>query len=180
MSRWACSHWWWRPVDWPCLVSHSLSPGSYAGSHGASEDCLLEPKRAKQNTLFHLLHHFNRSPFTQKWMPLSTAGINHEARWLRRQLCLQRQSRHQHPDLLHQSRCLRQLWKSATLHLILPWRQSPRVGRTASMAAAVCRGRSRIHPRLVFGQSSSLQHGEVIIAQYNLEQNGFFKVSFHA
>lgn len=151
MSRWAFCLWWWRPVDWPCSESRSLSPGNYAGSHGASEHSLLEPKMAQQSTLFHPLHHFNRSPFTRKWTPLSTAGTNLEARWLRRRLCLQRQSRRRRPGHLHPFRCRRQLWKSATRHLILPWKQSPRLGRTASMAAVVCRGRSRIRHRLVFG-----------------------------
>lgn len=163
MSRWACCRWWWLPVDWPCLGSRSLSPGSYAGYHGASEDSLLEPKRANQSTLYHLLHHSNHSPFTQKWTPLSTAGTNHEALWLRRRLCLQRQSRRRHPGLLHLSRCLRRLWKSAILHRILPWRQSPRLEKTASTVVAVCRGRSRIHPRLVSGQSWLLKCDEVII-----------------
>lgn len=172
MSRWACCHWSWPPVDWPCSAFHSLYPGSYAGSHGASEDSLLEPKRDKRSTLFHLLHHFNRRPFTQTWTPLSTAGTNHEALWLRRRLCLQHRSRRQHPGLLRPSRCLRQLWKSATLHLTLPWRQSPRLGRTASVAAVACRGRSQIRPRLVFGQSSSLECDEVIIPQYTLNKMG--------
>lgn len=152
MSQWACYRWWWPPVDWPCLASHSLSPGSYAGSHGANEDSLLEPKRAKQSTLFHLLHHSNHRPFTQKWMPLSTAGTNREALWLRRRLFLQRRSHRRHLGLLHPSRCLKHLWKLATLHQISPWRQSLRLERTASTAMAVCRGRSRIRPRLVFGQ----------------------------
>lgn len=168
MSRWACCHWWWPPVDWPCSASLFLSPGSYAGSHGASEDSLLEPKRAKQSILFHLLHHFNRSPFTQKWTPLSTAGTNREARWLRRRPCLQLQSRRQHLDLLHLSRCPRHLWKSATRHLILPWRQSPRLGRTTFTEAVACSGRSRIRPRHVFGQSSSLECDNIVIHQYTL------------
>lgn len=161
MSRWACCRWWWPRADWPCSASRSLSPGSYAGSRGASEHSLLEPKMAKQNILFHLLHHFNRSPFTQKWTLLSTAGLNHEARWLKRWLYLRHRSRRQHPGLLHLSLCPRLPWKSAILHPILPWRWSPRLGRTPFTAAAVCSGRSLIHPQLALGRWSSLQHHDV-------------------
>ncbi len=170
--RWACCHWWWLPVAWPCLGSPSLSPGNSAGYHGGSVGFPPPPRRptGTSTPLWALcprsLH--PGSQFTQPWTPRRTTAVSRHSApspespplWrLWYQWRLRWPPYHRHLwSWPHQ----RQLWRSVTHLQTSHWTPRVKVGKMGFTLTRVCRDRP-LNPHPLVPQCLRLGQCKILV-----------------